>query len=59
MFGVLFYLFLVLFISGRYYSDAAIFENLQDLEEKDFEQQQARKQGKCSSTMLVLCAFFP
>jgi hypothetical protein len=43
MFGVLFYFFLVLLVSGRYYLDAAIYGNLQDLEEQDFVQQQAGK----------------
>jgi hypothetical protein len=38
MFGVLFYLFLVLLVSGHYYLDDAIYENIQDLEEQDFEQ---------------------
>jgi hypothetical protein len=41
MFGVLFYLFFVLLVFGRYYLDAANFGNLQDLQEEDFEQQQA------------------
>jgi hypothetical protein len=45
MFGVLFYLFLVLLISGHYYLDAVNFENHQDLQEEDFEQQ-AGNQGK-------------
>jgi hypothetical protein len=30
-------LLFILFISGRYYIDAVIFDNLQDLEEEDFE----------------------
>jgi hypothetical protein len=34
-------------IFGHYYLDAANFGNLQDLEEQDFEQQQAGEQGKC------------
>jgi hypothetical protein len=38
-FGVLFYVFFVLLVSGRYYLDAANFRNLQDLQEEDFEQQ--------------------
>jgi hypothetical protein len=47
LFGILFYLFFVLLISGRrYYLDVAILGNLQDLHEEDFEQQQARDQGK-------------
>jgi hypothetical protein len=57
VFGVLFYLFFILLVSGRYYLDAVNFGNLQDLEEKDFEQQQARDHGKCSLTMLILYAF--
>jgi hypothetical protein len=36
-----------LLISGHYYLDAAIFDNLQDLEEEDFEEQLARNLGKC------------
>jgi hypothetical protein len=47
LFGVLFYLFFVLLISGRYYLDVVINDNLQDLEEQDFEQQLARNLGKC------------
>jgi hypothetical protein len=46
MFGILFYLLYVLLVSGRYYLDVAIFNNLQDLEEEDFEQQLARNPGK-------------
>jgi hypothetical protein len=57
MFGVLFYFFLVLLVSGRYYLDATIYGNLWDLEEQDFEQQQAGKQGKCSLIMLILYSF--
>jgi hypothetical protein len=41
MFGVLFYLFFVLLVFGRNYLDAVNFGNLQDLQEEDFEQQQA------------------
>jgi hypothetical protein len=33
MFDVLFYLFLVLLVHSRYCFDAAVFDNLQDLEE--------------------------
>jgi hypothetical protein len=33
------------------------FGNLQDLEDQDFELQQAREQGKCSLTMLILYSF--
>jgi hypothetical protein len=51
----LFYLLFVLLVSGRrYYLDAVNFENLQDLQEEDFEQQIAGNQGKCSLTMLIL-----
>jgi hypothetical protein len=58
LFVVLFYLFFVLLVSGRrYYLDASNFGNLQDLQEEDFEQQQAGDQGKCSLTMLILYAF--
>jgi hypothetical protein len=47
LFGVLFYLFFVLLVSGsRYYLDTAKFKNLQDLQEEDFEQQLAGNQGK-------------
>jgi TctA family transporter len=54
MFGVLFYLLLVF---GCYCLDATIYGNLQDLEEQDFEQQLAGKQGKCSLIMLNLYSF--
>jgi hypothetical protein len=37
----------VFLVSGRYYLDVAIFDNLKDLEEEDFEQQLARNLGKC------------
>jgi hypothetical protein len=37
MFGVKFYLLLVLLYSGRYCLDSAIYGNLQELEEQDFE----------------------
>jgi hypothetical protein len=57
MFGVLFYLFFVLLISGRYYLDIVNFGNLQDLQEEDFVQQVARNQDKCSLTMLILYSF--
>jgi hypothetical protein len=43
MFSVLFYLLLV---SGHYCLDVAIYDNLQDIEEQDFEQQQVER-GKC------------
>jgi hypothetical protein len=46
-----------LFISDRYYLDAANFGNLQDLQEEDFEQQLAGNQGMCSLTMLILYDF--
>jgi hypothetical protein len=38
----------VLLVSGRYYLDAMIFDNLQDLEEEGFEQQQTGEQRKCA-----------
>jgi hypothetical protein len=58
LFGVLFYLFFVLLVSGRrYYLDVVNFGNLQDLQEEDFEQQLAGNQGKCSLTMLILYIF--
>jgi hypothetical protein len=56
LFGVLFSLFFVLLVSGRYYLDAANFGNLQDLEEH-FEQQLAGNQGKCFLTMSILYSF--
>jgi hypothetical protein len=46
LFGILFYLFFVLIISGRYYLDVVNFGNHQDLQEEDFEQQQAGNQDK-------------
>jgi hypothetical protein len=46
LFGVLFYLFFILLVSSRYYLDVVNLENLQDLQEEDFEQQLAGKQGK-------------
>jgi hypothetical protein len=58
MFSLLFYLLLVSLVSGHYYLGVAIYENLQDLEEQDFEQRQAGEQGKCSLTMLILYIFF-
>jgi hypothetical protein len=45
LFDVLFYLFFILLVSSRYYLDAVNLENLQDLQEEDFEQL-AGKQGK-------------
>jgi hypothetical protein len=54
---MLFYLIFVLLISGRYYLDAVNLGNLQDLQEEDFEQLLAGKQGKCSMTILILYAF--
>jgi hypothetical protein len=57
LFDVLFYLFFVLLISGRYYLDTVNFGNLQDLQEEDIEQQQEGEQGWCSLTMLMLYAF--
>jgi hypothetical protein len=50
---VLFYLFFVLLVSGRYYLDAVNFRNLQDLQEEGFEQQLAENQGKCSLTYML------
>jgi hypothetical protein len=46
-----------LLVSDHYYLDAANFGHLQDLQEEDFDQQQAEEQGKCSLTMLILYAF--
>jgi hypothetical protein len=45
LFDVLFYLFFILLVSSRYYLDDVNLENLQDLQEEDFEQL-AGKQGK-------------
>jgi hypothetical protein len=56
LFGVLFYLLLVLLVSDRYHLDDAIYGNLQDFEDEDFEQQQSGNPGKCSLTILILCA---
>jgi hypothetical protein len=47
-----------LLVSGRYYLDAVNFGNHQDLQEEDFEQQQAGNQGKYSLTMLILYSSF-
>jgi hypothetical protein len=44
---VLFYLLFVLLIFSCYKLDTTIFDNLQDLEEQDFEQELARNPGKC------------
>jgi hypothetical protein len=41
----------------RYYLDVAIFDNLKDLKEEDFEQQLAGNPGKSSLTMLILYSF--
>jgi hypothetical protein len=57
LFDILFYLFFVFLISGRYYLDAVNFGNLQDLHGEDFEQLPAGNQGKCSLTMLILYSF--
>jgi hypothetical protein len=38
LFGIPFYLFFVLLVSGRSYVDAVNHKNLQDLQEEDFEQ---------------------
>jgi hypothetical protein len=46
LFVVLFYLFFVLLVFGSYYLDVVIYDNLQDLEEEDFEQQLARNPRK-------------
>jgi hypothetical protein len=43
---MLFYILFVLLVSDRYYLDAAIFDNLQDLEEEGFEQQLVSNLGK-------------
>jgi hypothetical protein len=56
MFGVLFYLLYILFVFNRYCLDAAIYDNLQDLEEQDFVQHQGER-GKCSFTILNLYSF--
>jgi hypothetical protein len=48
MFGILFYLLFVLLLFGCYYLDAAIYDNLQNLKEQDFEQQLARDSSKCA-----------
>jgi hypothetical protein len=56
MFGVVFYILLVLLVSDRYCLGVAIFYNLQDLEEQDFEKQQGAR-GKFSLTMLILYSF--
>jgi hypothetical protein len=57
LFGVLFYLLFILLVSYHYYLDDVKFGNLQDLEEQDFEQQQAGEQGKCSLIMLIIYSF--
>jgi hypothetical protein len=57
LFGVLFYLFFILLVVYRYYLDDVNFDNLQDLQEEDFEQQLAGNQGKCFLTMLTLYSF--
>jgi hypothetical protein len=57
LFGVLFYLFFILLAFYRYYLDDVNFDNLQDLQEEDFEQQLAGNQGKCFLTMLTLYSF--
>jgi hypothetical protein len=41
---------------GHYYLFAMVGDH-QDLEEQDFEQQQAGENDKCSLTMLILYAF--
>jgi hypothetical protein len=56
MFGILIYLLLVLLISDQICLDAAIYGNLQVLEEQNFDQQQ-RARGKCSLTKLILYCF--
>jgi hypothetical protein len=57
LFGVLFYLLLALLVFDRYRLDDAIYGNLQDFEDEDFEQHQPGNPGKCSLTILILCAF--
>jgi hypothetical protein len=44
---MLFCLLFVFLIFGRYYLDVAMFDNIQDLKEEDFEQQLVRNLGKC------------
>jgi hypothetical protein len=51
MFNVLFYLFLV---SGHYCLDVAIYDNLQDIEEQDFEQQQVEEASVLDFNSLYL-----
>jgi hypothetical protein len=41
------YCFYLLLVFNHYCLDAAIYDNLQDLEEQDFEQQQEGNPGKC------------
>jgi hypothetical protein len=52
------YSFILLVSGHRYYLDVVNLGNLQDLQEEDFEQQLAGKQGKCSLTILIIYAFF-
>jgi hypothetical protein len=46
----------VLLVFSRYYLDATIYDNLQDLEEEDFEWKLARNTRKCSLTILIIYA---
>jgi hypothetical protein len=57
MYCLVYYLFLVLLVSDRYYLNIVNFRNLQDLQEGDFEQQLVGNPGKCSLTILMLYAF--
>jgi hypothetical protein len=42
------YLLFILLVFCRYYLDVAIYNNLQDLKEQDFEQKLVGNLGKCS-----------
>jgi hypothetical protein len=46
----------VLLVFSLYYLDAAIYDNLQDLKEEDFEWKLARNPSKCSLTILIVYA---
>jgi hypothetical protein len=48
--------FLRLYVYIRYRLDVVDFDNLQDLEEQDFEKQ-VGEHGKWSLNMLILCSF--
>jgi hypothetical protein len=51
----LFYLFFVWLIFSHYYLDTAIYDNLQDLEEQDFEQQcdRSTSEMRCLSPRII------